>query len=388
MNNRLIVLLTMCLSFLGCSGDSVDDTVTPSPSVTSVPGSTSTPVPVGIPTPTPVPVAQKVLFDDFEDGWGYFLDGGLNADLSSENAFSGEKSVRLHGNNGVRSSFILREPIDLSYTESLNLNFWMYGSELSDGDAFYVEFSDGTQWQTLSRFVKGTDFGNGTFYNIDINILKDDYTFSNGARLRFTSETSANSIYIDDISINSLVYDSTPAVPTYDNEFTFDHVGVVVGCIGCHDNRIAEGKSVSHFTSSNDCQLCHIANNVDGWDALTYFTGTFDHADITSSCSTCHNSVLATGKNALHIDASNTCEQCHSPSLDEWALYVPSGVFPHTDITTGCVNCHNNDVTAGKNETHIISSDNCESCHTPNAGWSSATVFTHDGIVDNCVFLS
>lgn len=383
MNNRLIVLFAMCLGIFACSGGDVDDTATPTPSVTSAPGSTSTPSPVVIPTPEPV--AKEVLFDSFEDGWGYFLDGGLNADLSSENVFSGDRSVRLHGDSGVRSSFILREPIDLSYTESLNLNFWVYGSELSDGDALYVEFSDGTQWQTLSRLVKGVDFGNGTFFNVDINILKDDYTFSEGARLRFTSETSANSIYIDDIAIDSLVYDSVPVTPNYDSSFTFDHIGVVTGCIGCHDNRIAEGKSISHFTSSDNCQLCHIANNVDGWDTLTYFTGTFDHADITSSCSTCHNSILATGKDALHIDASNTCEQCHSPSLGDWVLYVPGGVFPHTDITTGCASCHNNEVTTGKSETHIISSDNCESCHTPNTGWSSATAFTHDGIVDNCV---
>ena len=381
MRISIMALLFLCVSIAGCGASSVDEA---GPSSTPTPITSSTPSSGVTPIPTATPAVSEFIFDDFEAGWGHFLDGGLNTSLSFEKTFSGISAVRMHGNVGVVSSFIQRSPMDLTNTESLSLGFWLYGDALADGDALLVDFSDGTQWQTLSRLVKGDDFGNGNFVNVSIVVSKEDYDFSQVARVRMTSETIANPIFIDDISISLFGYPKPIRTPSPDNGFSFDHSGVDSGCLGCHDNRIATGKSASHFTSSDECQLCHLVNNIDGWSALAYYSGTFDHTNVDTDCLICHNSVLAAGKGPLHIDSSNSCENCHSTAIGGWSLFLEGETFLHSGSASGRVSCHNGGVATGKGPTHIVSSDSCENCHVPNQPWVSTTGFDHTGIVDNC----
>lgn len=351
-----------------------------------IPTPVSSPVPSPDPLPTGIQLVTTTFFENFENGWGSYLDGGLFVGLSSEKVYAGTNSVKLFAANGVISSFFQRTPMDLTRARNVTIDFWMYGEDLNDGDALLVDFSDGTQWQTLKRLVKGEDFGNGSFSEFSITISPDDFHFSQAARVCFVGSTAENPIYIDDISITVESEDVVTSLnPDFGpGSFTYDHIGVNAGCSGCHDNRIWQGKYASHITSSDECQLCHLANNVNGWDSLTYDTGTFDHTNVENQCFGCHNFILAAGKPPLHIDSANECEQCHSTSIGGWNLLDPGQTYLHEGVVTGCVSCHGGGISQGKGVNHILSSDNCESCHTPNLEWSNTIAFDHSNLIDNC----
>ncbi len=149
----------------------------------------------------------------------------------------------------------------------------------------------------------------------------------------------------------------------------FDHKDQSVqgaACVDCHDGRRATGRSNAHFaTNTNDCALCHTT--------VAWKPANWDHqfALDLSSCVSCHTGqhLPALGKiNAPnpHVPSNNDCTACHSATnFVTWA----GAKMDHSAIFTGCVNCHNGTFLAAgkpvvaKNQTHIASTDSCESCH-------------------------
>ena len=148
----------------------------------------------------------------------------------------------------------------------------------------------------------------------------------------------------------------------------FDHAGVTSPCATCHNGGFATGKPPNHVPSADDCQACH--------GTLSWVPAFFDHSSITTNCFSCHNGTLATGKHSGHIQSSNACESCHNTRSWETAG------FDHTGITGNCVSCHNGTTATGKHLGHIPSSDACETCHNTQS-WAGAR-FDHSTITGNC----
>jgi len=113
------------------------------------------------------------------------------------------------------------------------------------------------------------------------------------------------------------------------------------------------------------CESCHV-------NAI--FKGT------PHDCSACHGvgtAVHATAKPANHILASERCEACHSPNA-----WNPAVTFDHTEARGSCSSCHNNVQAQGKGPTHIDTDLECDACHST-IGWAGA-VFNHAGITSGC----
>jgi len=363
MIKSLALTLISCICLCGCLNDH-DDIET-----------TETPVTISTPTPTtPSGTHVEILFEDFESGWGEFIDGGLFSKIFSDDAIIEGNCASVFSDDGVISSFLQRTPMNLTNVESFNLSFWLHGDNLVDGDTLIVELSDDVEWHTLKRLVKGEDFENDLFTEINIEVSSQDYIFSQVARIQFVGATQGNPVFIDDISItiNGTLGENIGSSQT--GEYVFEHSDLEVGCSGCHGNNIAVGKYPSHIDSLDDCQICHIPHNPDGWAAFPYPEGTFDHTDVTTGCYDCHNAILAATKVENHIDSSNSCEQCHTTKVGGWNLLEDGETYLHEGVTAGCVSCHNNGVAQGKTTTHIPSEDNCEACHVPNQSWTNFTL--------------
>ena len=354
------LLFISCLYLFGCSRDTGNsqslDQKAPEPSSNTEP--------------------TEILFEDFESGWGNFIDGGLFTKLNTDDTIIEGTCASIFSDAGVISSFIQRKAMNLTSAESFSLKFWAHGENLIDGDILYVDFSDGIEWHVLLQLTKGEDFFNDIFTEIQLDVSHLDYNFSPVARIQFRSATAGNSIFIDDISI-SIVGNIINKESTFDEDdsYLYDHQYIEEGCSGCHNNYIATGKSASHLTSLDECQICHIPNNINGWEAFPYYTGTFDHTDVTTGCFDCHNAVLAATKVADHIDSSNSCSQCHTTEIGGWSILHTGEPYEHKNVTTECVSCHTSDLAVNKSATHIISSDNCEQCHIPNESWENIIFF-------------
>ena len=113
------------------------------------------------------------------------------------------------------------------------------------------------------------------------------------------------------------------------------------------------------------CESCH-ANAV--------FKGT------PHECGACHGvgtAIRATAKNANHILSTNRCDSCHTP-----VAWNPAVNFEHTEALGSCSTCHNNVQAQGKGPTHIQTDLECDACHST-ISWAGA-VFKHDGVTSGC----
>jgi hypothetical protein len=70
---------------------------------------------------------------------------------------------------------------------------------------FWVQYFDGTAWQTVATYAKTTNFDNNIHYAAKVNILESAYTFPSDMKIRFMCDASGNSddVFIDNIRISA-----------------------------------------------------------------------------------------------------------------------------------------------------------------------------------------
>src|SRR5438132_245324 len=113
------------------------------------------------------------------------------------------------------------------------------------------------------------------------------------------------------------------------------------------------------------CESCH---------ANAIFKGT------PKDCGACHGVgtvVRATAKPANHILTTDQCASCHTP-----VAWNPAVNFDHTQVRGSCSTCHNGVQAQGKGPTHIVTDLECDACHTT-LSWGGA-VFNHIGVTSGC----
>jgi hypothetical protein len=179
-----------------------------------------------------------------------------------------------------------------------------------------------------------------------------------------------------------------------------DHSGspvtdVGITCDSCHDGIAATGLSQNHISIqiANDCVDCHTPGG-------TFAGGVFDHfaAGIVDSCDSCHDGVVAIGKNAktnpAHIPTTvpdipitiTDCSGCH----DNTNFTSFTGVVFHQNVTVtnNCASCHASGLAPGKMPDHIPAVDECSDCHngTNTGGFAVSTFFAtdHPGLTIGC----
>src|SRR5215469_9721867 len=113
------------------------------------------------------------------------------------------------------------------------------------------------------------------------------------------------------------------------------------------------------------CESCHVNAIVKGTPRL---------------CASCHGvgtEIRATAKPNNHIMSTDQCEACHTP-----VAWRPAVNFDHTQTLGSCSTCHNGAQAQGKPPNHILTNLECDVCHTT-LSWSGAT-FSHEGVTGNC----
>lgn len=146
--------------------------------------------------------------DDFESGFGSYSDGGSDCRRSSRDArfaHQGTFCIRIRDNSGSSSSFFTTGNINLSSSTELKVDFWYIASSMETGEDFFVEFFDGTAWQIIASYVRGTDFNNGAFNNPSVTIDSGSYNFNSSNKIRFRCDASGNNdrIYIDEVVVSA-----------------------------------------------------------------------------------------------------------------------------------------------------------------------------------------
>ena len=138
----------------------------------------------------------------FESGWDGWVDGGSDAyRYSGSRAYEGSYAIRLRDN--TNSSVMTLSNINVSSYNNINIEFYFYARSMEIDEDFWVQYYDGSSWNTVATYTSGTDFSNNNFYNASVNISSTDYNFTSNTQFRFRCDASGNNdqIYIDQVTI-------------------------------------------------------------------------------------------------------------------------------------------------------------------------------------------
>jgi len=163
---------------------------------------------------------QVITFDNFESGMGTYTDGG--ADMSrytgGTHAHQGVAAADIQDNSGTASSFSHTATYNVTSYNTLEVDFWFKMVGMEANEDFWVQYYNGTAWQTVATFAAGATYQNNVFYHQVVSIPRSTYTFPTNARLRFMCDASTND---DDVYIDEIEFRGTTAgsVAGGDNSF-------------------------------------------------------------------------------------------------------------------------------------------------------------------------
>jgi serine protease len=145
-----------------------------------------------------------ITYDDFEGGWGSYTDGGGDCALYTGGAYAhqGSNAADIQDNSGTASSFYHTVGYDVSGYTDLEIEFWYYPVSMDNSNEdFWVQYYDGSTWQTVATYAQGIDFQNNNFYHEVVPVSSSQYNFPSNAKLRFMCDASGNAddVYIDEI---------------------------------------------------------------------------------------------------------------------------------------------------------------------------------------------
>ena len=138
----------------------------------------------------------------FESGWDGWTDGGSDCRrMSTSRSYEGNYSIRLRDNTS--SSTMTLGSFNVSGYSSIDVSFYFYPYSMENGEDFWVQFYDGSSWQTVAAYASGSSFTNNSFYSANVTIDSGSYNFPSNAQFRFRCDASGNNdhIYIDQVSI-------------------------------------------------------------------------------------------------------------------------------------------------------------------------------------------
>ncbi len=154
-------------------------------------------------------VWETITYDDFEAGWGTYSDGGGDCSryTGGTYAYGGNAALDIQDNSGTKSSFFHTNGYNVSGYVDLEVEFKFIAISMDrTGEDFWVQYYDGSAWNTVAIFDKGVDFDNGVFYTATVTIPTASYNYPTNAKLRFMCDASGNrdDVYIDNIEFRGL----------------------------------------------------------------------------------------------------------------------------------------------------------------------------------------
>jgi len=170
-----------------------DDSDTTTSSAVNVTGQAVTP-----------PAEVQLSYDNFESGWGNFQDGGSDSKryTGGTYAYGGNDALNIQDNTNS-SVITYTNAVDVSSYNEISVEFFFYPRSMENGEDFWLQFYDGSSWQTVASWARGTDFSNNNFYTSTVIIDAASYSFGPNAKIRFRCDASGNAddVYIDEVTV-------------------------------------------------------------------------------------------------------------------------------------------------------------------------------------------
>ena len=148
-----------------------------------------------------------LTYDNFENGWGNYTDGGVDCELYTGGtyAYQGNNAADIQDDSDIVSSFFYTNGRDVDapgYT-SIKIDFWFNTSGFGNGHAFIVKYWTGSTYAEIERLNYPTDFLNNQPYHKIIWINESEYAFPSDMKIKFECDSGNNNddVYIDKIFV-------------------------------------------------------------------------------------------------------------------------------------------------------------------------------------------
>lgn len=143
--------------------------------------------------------------DGFESNFGSYTDGGGDCAryTSTTYAYAGRAAIDIQDNSGTASSFYHTASYNVSSYVALEVDFYFIAVSMESGEDFWVQYYNGSAWQTVASYARGTSFNNGSFYHATVSIPRATYNYPTNAKIRFLCDASDNN---DDVYVDQVVF--------------------------------------------------------------------------------------------------------------------------------------------------------------------------------------
>jgi len=148
----------------------------------------------------------QVLYDDFENGYVYWTDGGSDCKLYTDGTYAHQGSNALNLEDNTSTSVTTTSNLDLSAYSEIKVDFaYMCVSMDNSDEDFWLQISTngGANFTTVEEWNEGDEFENLNFYSDSVTIT--GYTLTNQTQIRFRCDASggADDVYLDEILISA-----------------------------------------------------------------------------------------------------------------------------------------------------------------------------------------
>ena len=142
----------------------------------------------------------------FESGWNGWSDGGSDCyRYSGSRSYEGNRSIRIRDNSGTGSA-MTSQSFNLTPYNQVEVTFFFYAYSMENNEDFWLRFNNGSGWNTVATWARGSSFNNSTFYTATVTLDDAQYNFGSNSQFRFQNDASSNNdhIYIDQVTITGL----------------------------------------------------------------------------------------------------------------------------------------------------------------------------------------
>lgn len=153
---------------------------------------------------------QVITFDNFETGMGSYTDGGsdMSRYTGGTHAYQGSAAANIQDNSGAASSFYHTSTYNVTAYQTLEVDFYFKMVSMETNEDFWVQYYNGSSWQTVAAIARAGSIANNTFYHAVVTIPRSSYNFPTNARIRFMCDASDNN---DDVYIDQIEFRGTTA---------------------------------------------------------------------------------------------------------------------------------------------------------------------------------
>ena len=144
----------------------------------------------------------ELSFDNFEDGWGNWIDGGADAKIYTRGRFAtGQNAINLRRDGA--DATMTTSNLGLAGKTEIKVEFEYIPQGLDATEHFQLQVSTdgGSSFQLVQQWTRNVDFVNREYHAETVTISGFSLTDQTQIRFRNFADSRRDNVYIDEVRV-------------------------------------------------------------------------------------------------------------------------------------------------------------------------------------------